>query len=312
MVIVDLIRLHYCLSYEFEPYKSIIIAKWKSIPELTDFVCYVIPQWFEGTFTNWQIFRSPPGFANTNNPLESFNKIIKAQFTNYDKQPIIAFRTIVINHLIPFYSVHDKAFLFYRVPHKLTKSIAKKLDEAKFSMKSVVECTYTGVKHIHTVNFSFKSCTCRWFMAFTVCAHLVAACDQFDQHLDGHTKKKTFVYRPRRGPKKRAITFSAQAFNDNPMPVIAIPAIASIEDQHQSLFLIDTNNMPSFPEINPSVEAVTLDIPAAAAKIKRAYKKKVVVETVVIVVLPKRSKRLQKDPIRPYYPFRPNPTKKTR
>ena len=39
MVIVDLMRLHYCLSYEFEPYKSIVIEKWNSIPE-----------WFEGTF----------------------------------------------------------------------------------------------------------------------------------------------------------------------------------------------------------------------------------------------------------------------
>ncbi len=60
MIIVDLTRLHYCLSYEFEPYKSIVIEKWKSIPELADFVSYVIPQWFEGTFTNWQIFLSPP------------------------------------------------------------------------------------------------------------------------------------------------------------------------------------------------------------------------------------------------------------
>ena len=40
MMIVDLTKLHYCLSYDFEPFKSIFIEKWNSIPE-----------WFEGTFS---------------------------------------------------------------------------------------------------------------------------------------------------------------------------------------------------------------------------------------------------------------------
>ena len=82
MVIVDLTRIHYCLAYEFDPLKKLVFEKWETYPELTAFMKYVIPQWFEGTFINWQIFCSPPGFANTNNPMESFNKIIKAQFTN--------------------------------------------------------------------------------------------------------------------------------------------------------------------------------------------------------------------------------------
>ena len=60
-------------------------------------------------------------------------------------------------------------------------------------MKSVVECVYVGKTYTHTINFSFKSCTCRWFMALFVCSHLIAACDLFDQHLDGYTKKKNFV-----------------------------------------------------------------------------------------------------------------------
>ena len=57
-------------SHEFEPFKAIVLDKWKGIPELDDFVAYVVPQWFVGMFSNWQIFRSLPGFANTNNPLE--------------------------------------------------------------------------------------------------------------------------------------------------------------------------------------------------------------------------------------------------
>ena len=113
MIIVDLTRLHYCLKYEYEQYKSIVINKWNTYFELNAFVKYVIPQWFEGKFSNWQVFASPPGFASTNNPLESFNKIIKLHFTQFDSKVILAFISIVINHLIPYYSLNEKEFLLY-------------------------------------------------------------------------------------------------------------------------------------------------------------------------------------------------------
>ena len=60
------------------------------------------------------------------------------------------------------------------------------------------------------------------------------------------------------------------------MPVINIPTVVSV-DQRQKLFLINTDNMPSFSEINHSVEVVALEIPTEAAtapKVKRAYEKK--------------------------------------
>ena len=90
----------------------------------------------------------------------------------------------------------------YRVPHKITKNIAKKLDITKFMMKSVVKCVYVGRTYTHTINFSFKSCTCHWFMAFCVFSHLVAACGFFDQHLDGYTKKKTLIIEKGEDPRK--------------------------------------------------------------------------------------------------------------
>ena len=76
MILVDLTRLHYCLEYEYEPFKKIVLEKWNTYPELEAFVNYVVLQWFERMFSNWQIFKTPPGFANTNNPMEAFNKII--------------------------------------------------------------------------------------------------------------------------------------------------------------------------------------------------------------------------------------------
>lgn len=300
MVLVDLTRLHYCLIHEFEPFKKIVLDKWKSMPDLADFVAYVVPQWFEGTFTNWQIFKSPPGFANTNNPLESFNKMIKAQFTNYDAQPILGFIYIVMNHLIPYYSINFKEFMFYRIPHKKTIKIAKSMNVQKFKMNSVVQCSYTGSTYTHTINFRYKSCTCRWFMAFTVCSHLVSACDLFEQELSGYTKKKTFVIRAKRGAKKAPLTFTERAFASNPMPIIAVPVSAPIVDERQSLFLIDSPSVPGNPSVNPSLlEEIVItvkkivpvpEIPTQA-KAKRVYVKK------VPAIEPRQSKRLQRDPV---------------
>ena len=70
-------------------------------------------------------------------------------------------------------------------------------------------------------------------MAFTICAHLIAACDLFGQELEGYKRKKVFVVRPRRGAAKRPMTITAQAFTDNPMPVISVPAVS---DQRQSMY----------------------------------------------------------------------------
>lgn len=56
MILVDLTRLHYCLQYEYEPFKKIVLAKWANLPDLKEFMEYVVPQWFEGMFSNWHIW----------------------------------------------------------------------------------------------------------------------------------------------------------------------------------------------------------------------------------------------------------------
>ena len=298
MVIVDLTRLHYCLEYEFETYSKIVIAKWKTYPELELFVAYVIPQWFVGTFCNWHIFKSPPGFATTNNPMESFNKIIKARFTNFETLPLIAFILVIIEHLIPFYSENVKEFLFYRIPHKKTIAVSSKLSVLALEMKGFLECTYKGLLHTHTINFDLMSCTCRWFRAFAVCAHLICACDRYNRELKGYTKPKVFVFRPKRGRKPKALTFTEVAFRSNPMPVI-VPIITG--DNRPNLFLKDTNNMPGLPSINASVpvEAIvsvgdTTSVSATTVRILRSYRK-----TKEVVDKPGEVKRLQKSVVTP-------------
>ena len=152
---------------------------------------------------------------------------------------------ITVEHLIPFYSSNEKTFLLYRVPHKKTISYARQLDNMKFSMKDgggVNECSYAGRVHVHTINFELLSCTCRWFLAFNVFSHLVAACDHYNYQLSGYTKPKAFVYRSRRGPKKKTMSITEAAFRSNPMPLIDIPA------RREDLFI---NEDMRLPELNP-------------------------------------------------------------
>ncbi|RHY94559.1 hypothetical protein DYB26_011271 [Aphanomyces astaci] len=54
-------------------------GEWLSCDELIakDFTWYFDAQWMQGTFTKWQVFHTPSGFASTNNPSESFNKHFK-------------------------------------------------------------------------------------------------------------------------------------------------------------------------------------------------------------------------------------------
>jgi len=139
-----------------------------------------------------------------------------------------------------------------------------------------------------------------------VCGHLIAACDLFNQPLEGYTKTKVFVYRARRGRKKKEIEMSAAACSA--MPVIEIPVSnAIIESNREELFQRGALSLP-LPSLNPSYVPVPdvvpdipvpdipipifpiPDVPVAVAdeRITRSYKNKPVVN---------RSKRLEKGPV---------------
>ena len=68
----------------FEERKFEVLSNWSAVVwkkevfvALQKFKKYFIEQWLQGSFTNWQIFNTPPGYATTQNPEESFNKQIK-------------------------------------------------------------------------------------------------------------------------------------------------------------------------------------------------------------------------------------------
>jgi transposase-like protein len=64
-------------EFEFRVLWSKIEKKWQKKPSMSKFLKYFKAQWMDSIFCNWQIFQTPPGFTTTNNPIESYNAMIK-------------------------------------------------------------------------------------------------------------------------------------------------------------------------------------------------------------------------------------------
>jgi transposase-like protein len=47
-----------------------------------EFKKYYNKVWVDGAFKHWHIYNTSPGFSTTNNPVESYNAVIKKFFTN--------------------------------------------------------------------------------------------------------------------------------------------------------------------------------------------------------------------------------------
>jgi len=80
LILQDLTDLHSTLSQgEFETKFQTMFRRW--FVGSSDFALYFYHQWVQGDFREWQIFRSAPGVASTNNAVESLNANIKKYFT---------------------------------------------------------------------------------------------------------------------------------------------------------------------------------------------------------------------------------------
>lgn len=84
---------------------------------------------------------------------------------------------------------------------KRIKDLSTGLEELDEIESYGLECLYKGRHHTHTINFNTKSCTCRWFLAFAVCSHIIGACDQYNRELQGYKATRAFVYKAKRGRK---------------------------------------------------------------------------------------------------------------
>ncbi|RLN43882.1 hypothetical protein BBJ28_00026860 [Nothophytophthora sp. Chile5] len=81
-VLRELYDLHFARSYtEYVEMLRLILAAWMRDPILVPFAQYFHGQWLTGHFTAWQVFNTPTGFASTNNPAETFNALLKRDYT---------------------------------------------------------------------------------------------------------------------------------------------------------------------------------------------------------------------------------------
>ncbi|ETM34807.1 hypothetical protein L914_18180 [Phytophthora nicotianae] len=61
--------------------RDAVLQKWREDPRLFEFSQYMSSQWLYGSFSTWQAYATPIGFASTNNPVETFNAVIKRDYT---------------------------------------------------------------------------------------------------------------------------------------------------------------------------------------------------------------------------------------
>lgn len=83
------------------------------------------------------------------------------------------------------------------------KSLANNMAKSKFRRATDTKVYYISSTATYQINFEFNSCSCRWYLAYAICAHVVAACKNFDREVSSRMSKG-FIYRSRRGPKPRA------------------------------------------------------------------------------------------------------------
>jgi hypothetical protein len=167
----------------------IVLSKWKTDNELSEFVIYFERQWINSKYGNWQLFKTPVGFAMTNSPIESYNNTIKESFTKRIKYHMKS-AVEVFQDIVSYESRQAKEFKndfrvqnYMRVQAKaivLKKQLIATLNDFEFLYKH-----FNTKLGFAKINLNSKSCTFHKYFDKGVCKHLVAACLQNKISLPG-------------------------------------------------------------------------------------------------------------------------------
>ena len=131
---------------------------------------YMAKQWINNEkFNKWQIFHSPPGYANTNSNIESFNRQIKG-FTQKKKLSVFGMIDKCCE-MVHFYST-EQAGRFNEYPKFKTKLNEAALIIDKSLFKKITQNKYSLKKWI--INKTERSCSCRGFLKLAICPHSLA------------------------------------------------------------------------------------------------------------------------------------------
>jgi len=198
--------IHYCTSHQaFEDKKFEILSSWSALVwkkevyvALQKFKRYFIDQWLEGSFTNWQIFNTPPGYATTQNPEESFNKQIKDHYTEWECLTMLGAVECVFK-IVTDYSTNQGDFALAK--DKCNEAIrkAQTLNSNDFYVQDPNTLIYQNKYYI---NLAPRYCSCPRFIDVGTCKHHVGACLVM-RHVDPNDRE--FLTIAGRGrPKKSA------------------------------------------------------------------------------------------------------------
>jgi hypothetical protein len=213
----DMTKIH--MSHNEEAFKKNILDFKNKYSKTHKAMYEYCATWFDGMWSNWQIYHSQPGLANTNSNIESFNRTIK-RFTNRRKLGMKA-SCEKLFELITYYSTEYYEFEEKPKYDKKIRDVAAFYTKNCFTVvrKDKICCQGRDSKHIILLNdkssFFKCSCTCKYFVKSAVCAHLVAYSslnylNLFDKR---YYKEKPKKFKPltKRGRKKAGRPKKAEA-----------------------------------------------------------------------------------------------------
>ncbi|OWY99900.1 hypothetical protein PHMEG_00029020 [Phytophthora megakarya] len=130
-VFADMYDMHYASEVEYPTIKTVILTKWSNytvnspLRKLTE---HITKLWVNShRFSRWQAFRTPSGYAATNNPLEQYHRTVKIQCHKGKASPsellknLDGARLAALNDDVQFASVataSDRLMRLYRLMHK--------------------------------------------------------------------------------------------------------------------------------------------------------------------------------------------------
>jgi hypothetical protein len=165
-ILHDIDELHLTTSQtEYNELYRITFRKW--CEQHSAFAYYFENQWNSGSaFNQWKVFCCPPGVANTNNSLESFNAMFKRSYTNHTRHTMSALYDIIHDRLLVDLSrevIHGcKVFQLKHKPDRAALLKANGIDEEMYHITSSGSfVTLVKKESNETYQVNVVQCTCQ-------------------------------------------------------------------------------------------------------------------------------------------------------
>jgi hypothetical protein len=201
-VLHDIDELHSTTSQaEYNELYRITFRKW--CEQHSAFAYYFENQWNSGSaFNQWKVFCCPPGVANTNNSLESFNAMFKRSYTNHTRHTMSALYDIIVERLLVDLSrevIHGrKVFHLKHKPDRVAVLKAGGIDEETYhisSAGSIVTLVNKESNATYRVNVIQCTCQCKYYHKRGYCKHILYSLNRCNLDSDVIEVKRTFKYK---------------------------------------------------------------------------------------------------------------------